>query len=255
MNSSGRRSWFGILSLLLLLAACTDPIVNIEEPAEVETCEWLIPVGIELVNDYVYTLIETDLAATQGDVAALTPELVALNARGQELDARAQELECDLAQLNATIADATSGIESDNPAVVALLESLRGGLAVSLDPAFGEWALRSGAVAEVAIETVPEHPIVLMVDAVAASGFGGCNGFYYPIVLEEGTWSWDQEAASVTDNLCTDAEMQEVKTVEAAFLAALENVDTYSVQDDMLVLTGPGVELRFDRAESAGNGS
>ena len=46
-----------LLPLFLFLAACTDPpTAFIEEPAEVETCEWLIPAGIELVNDYVYTL-------------------------------------------------------------------------------------------------------------------------------------------------------------------------------------------------------
>ncbi len=258
MRSSGRISRFGILPLLVFLAGCTQPVVNIEEPAEVESCEWLVPIGIELVNDYVYTLLETDLGATRGDVGALTPELVELNERGQQLDARAAALECDLAQLNSSIAEATSGIESDSPAVVALLESLRGGIAVSLDPAYGEWVLKSGAVADVVVASVAEHPIVLMVDAGAATGFGGCNGFYYPIELSDGSWSWDESAASITDNSCTDAggeEMQEVLAAEVAFIEALESVDVYSLQGAMLVLTGPGVELRFERADSAGDGS
>ena len=54
-----------LLPLLLFATGCDDPItVAVEaEPEEVETCEWLIPIGIELVNDYFYTFEETDVAA------------------------------------------------------------------------------------------------------------------------------------------------------------------------------------------------
>ncbi|MEA2001156.1 MAG: hypothetical protein U9N84_04640 [Actinomycetota bacterium] len=99
-----------------------------DEPAEVETCEWLVPVGIELVNDYVYTLLESDLAASGGNPDLLPTSIIALNARGADLDQRAVELGCDIDELNQAIAEATAGIESTDPAVSVFLETVRGGV-------------------------------------------------------------------------------------------------------------------------------
>ena len=65
MKRSGRTGLIAVLPLLLVLTSCTEPVVNVQEPEEVDSCEWLVPVGIELVNDYVYTLEEVDLEVEQ----------------------------------------------------------------------------------------------------------------------------------------------------------------------------------------------
>jgi len=128
MNGSGRTSLYGVLSLLVFLAACTDPVVVAPQPAEVETCHSLIPVGIELVNDYVYTLPGADVGAAGGDSGQLPISILVLIARGAELDQRAVELGCDVEELNQAIAEATAGIDSSDPTVRVFLETVRGGV-------------------------------------------------------------------------------------------------------------------------------
>ncbi len=251
MNSSGRTLWLGVLPLLLIVSSCTDPVVNLERPELVDSCDRLIPVGIELVNDYVYTLLETDLGETGGDPESLPGSLVALNARGRELDARADELECDLEVLNRSIADATAGIEIDDPVVQALLETVRGGVTASLHPAYGSWVLETG------VASIPDHPITLILDDEAASGYAGCNGYYYPAVLSDGLWAWDDGAATVTEVLCGDDAgnpLTEVMAAEATFLQAFESVTGYTLAGDTLVLTGETIELRFVRTDESSAG-
>jgi hypothetical protein len=252
MKSSGRASWLGVLPLLVLFAACTDPVVNLEEPAEVDSCERLIPVGIELVNDYVYTLAETDLGGTAGDAGLLPTSLVALNSRGQELDARAAELDCDLDVLNRQIVESTVGIESDDPVVQAFLETVRGGVVAVASPIHGAWKLDSG------LDAVSGYPITLEIDEEAARGSAGCNGYYMPVVLSEGVWMWGEGAATITDLMCLDdlgEPLTDVLSAEVAFIGAFDSVAAYALDGDVLVLTGPAVELRFSRASvpSAGN--
>ena len=251
MKSGGRASWLGVLPLLVLLGACTGPVVNLEEPAEVDSCERLIPVGIELVNDYVYTLAETDLGAT--DPESLPTSLVALNTRGDELDARAAELECDLDVLNRRIVESTEGIESDDPVVAAFLETVRGGVVAVASPVHGKWQLDSGAV----VVVVDGYPITLEIDEEAAQGSAGCNGYYMPVVLSDGLWAWGEGAATITELMCNDdlgEPLLEVVSSEVDYMRAFEAVAGYSLEGDTLVLTGPGVELRFTRISSTSSG-
>ncbi|MCP4309077.1 MAG: META domain-containing protein [bacterium] len=239
----------GVLPLFVFLAACTGPVVNLEEPAEVDSCERLIPVGIELVNDYVYTLAETDLGAT--DPEALPASLIALNTRGQELDARAAELECDLDVLNRRIVESTEVIESDDPVVAAFLETVRGGVVAVASPVHGTWQLDAGAV------VVEGYPITLEIGDDAAQGSAGCNGYYMPVVLGNGVWAWGEGAATITQLTCNDdlgEPLLDVASSEAAYMRTFETVVEYSLQGDTLVLTGPEVELRFIRLSSSSAG-
>ena len=242
----------GVLSLLVLFTACTDPVVNLEKPAEVDNCERLIPVGIELVNDYVYTLAETDLGATAGDAGLLPTSLVALNSRGQELDVRAADLDCDLDVLNRRIVESTAGIESDDPVVQAFLETVRSGVVAVASPIHGAWQLDSGA------DVVDGYPITLEIGDEAAQGSAGCNGYYMPVVLNNGLWAWGEGAATITELMCNDdlgEPLLEVASSEVAYMRAFEAVVGYSLEGDTLVLTGPEVELRFTRASSPSAGN
>lgn len=252
MKLSGRTITMTVLPLLLGAVACTGPVINTEEPEEVDSCEWLIPIGIELVNDYVYTLPEIDVGATGGDPSLLPPEIAELNARGADLDARAVELGCDSGTLNREIADATAGIESDDPIVEVFLESVRGGVVAPVLPVHGEWEFQSATVPSGELEPVTDHQITLIIDDTSASGYAGCNGYFYPVDLADGSWVWAEGTATITELSCIDEdgnERTQVMEIEAAFIEALARVGTYELTEGaVLVLSGDTVELRFLRS-------
>jgi heat shock protein HslJ len=248
MNRSGTTTLVLVLPLLLvLLGSCTDPVVVIDEPEEVETCEWLIPVGIDLVNDYVYTLEETDLGPTRGDPDKLPASLVALNIRGEELDRRAKELDCDLDELNRAIADATAGIESSDPVVQAMLQTLRSGVVASRSATevAGEWEFVAGTASGQAIEPAPDQVITLVVDSDgSATGSTGCNEYTISgNAGKDGLWpvdGYEQTAAPCR----TDTEL----VAEEAYIAALQSVASYSIENETLTLSGADAELTYVRA-------
>ena len=251
MNCSGRVVLKAVLPLLLFLAGCDTQIVNLEEPEEVDSCALLVPVGIELVNDYVYTMSDLSLGATGGDPALLPEALVVLNTRGEQLDARLAELDCDVVAINAAIAEATEGLQSDDPLVQVVLESLRSGVVAPILPTQGEWTLESATIAGGDLEPVADHPISLIIERDSASGFAGCNGYFYPVKLADGAWSWTDGSATITELLCVDesgGSRDDVMTVEQGYIGALELVAAYSLVGESLVLTGDGVELRYVRS-------
>ncbi len=249
MKGSGRIVLAAVLPLLFLVTACTGPDFDVEQPLEVDSCDQLAAVGIELVNDYVYTLEETDLAATQGDPDQLPTSLVALNLRGNELDARIVALDCDAVAINRAIIDATAGLESDDPVASAFLDSVRGGIVAPVLPTYGEWKLESGTVSGAPLVPDPDNPITLIVERNSASGFGGCNGYFYPVSLVDGVWSWPDGTSSVTELTCEpdDSASAGVAAIEETYLTGLQMVARYELVDGALVLTGDGVTLRFVR--------
>ena len=251
MNGSGSTGTLLILPLLLLLGACDNPVaVEIveEEPAEVETCEWLIPIGIELVNDYFYALQETDLRTTLGDPERLPTSIVALNARGDELDRRAQELDCDIAELNMAIATATDGLESADPVVNVLLETVRAGVFDAGQSPVGDWVFVEGTVGGDAIELAPDQSITLAIAADGtASGKTGCNDYTILEPARDGEWpvaEFDVTAASCPSEVHLAA--------QDAYLRGLLSVRTYVIEEEAgLVLQSSAVELRFERIEES----
>ncbi len=251
MRHSGRVVLFAVLPLFLCLVGCDTQVVNLEEPEEVDSCALLVPVGIELVNDYVYTMTDADLGSTGGDLELLPEPLIELNERGQELDARLRELDCDVVAINAAVAEATAGLETDDPLIQVVLDSLRGGVVAPILPTQGEWVLESATVAGGTLEPVADHPITLVIEREAASGFAGCNGYFYPVRLADGVWSWAEGAATITELLCIDdagESRDDVMNVENGYIRAFELVAFYELTDEALILAGDGVELRFVRS-------
>lgn len=251
MNGSGRKSILGILPLLLFAASCDNPVTVVveAEPEEVETCEWLIPIGIELVNDYFYTLEDTDLGATGGDVTMLPTSLVALNTRGEDLDRRAAELGCDLDELNRGIVGATEGLESNDPVVQVFLETVRTGLVSSKHDAatIGEWRLVEGSVLDEPIQLAPDQTITFVVDDEGnATGYTGCNEYNIDGVAAAGSWP---VTGFVADTGPCPSTLH--AAAQDAYLDALVLVTDYTVADDSLVLSGPTVSLRFARFASS----
>lgn len=253
MNGSGRRFTIWLLPLLLFVTACDDPVTVVVEvePEEVDTCEWLIPIGIELVNDYYYTLEETDLGPAAIDPADMPESVIALNARGTDLDRRAIELECNLDELNTAIVAATEGLESTDPVVNVFLETVRGGVGIAVESPYGEWVLVEGSSNGSPVVAMPGRPITLVLDEEAALGESGCNGYYFPLIIERGSWTWDDSRpATSTELMCLDDEGNdetELAALEEKYLDLLHSVAGHEIDGDVLRLSGPNLELRYVR--------
>jgi heat shock protein HslJ len=192
-----------------------------------------------------------DLGATRGDPDLLPEAIIALNLRGEELDKRVAELDCDAVIINDAIAVATAGIESDDPVIRVFLDSVRGGIVAPLLPTQGDWVFQSGTVAGGEFLPVPGHPITLSITRDSASGFASCNGYFYPVRLADGVWTWAEGAQTLTELLCTDEDGQELTDVmnaERTYISAFELVASYSLAGEALVLAGDGIELRYVRS-------
>ncbi|HUG75050.1 MAG TPA: META domain-containing protein [Acidimicrobiia bacterium] len=107
---------------------------------------------------------------------------------------------------------------------------------------FGDraWGLKSGTVDGSPIVLVDGHDVTLTASNGSVSGTAACN-HYSGTLVETGTRSTISEIA-VTEMYCGVAGVMEL---EAAFLTALQRIDTAFNNEDDLVLTGEGVELRF----------
>lgn len=109
------------------------------------------------------------------------------------------------------------------------------------DPA-GSWELVD---AEPAIEVPDDARVTLEVsadgDAWQAGGTSACNSYGGRVVTEGSTWR--AEGFGGTEMGCDGSRM----TAERDYLESLQQVDTWArPAQDVLVLTGPEVELRFE---------
>ncbi len=111
----------------------------------------------------------------------------------------------------------------------------------SSSDATGTWTLTSGSGADGDVPIVENNqPVTLVVDESGASGQGPCNN-YQGLSFDDGSVSG---ATASTMMACED----DVMIAEALYLGALEAVEAYEVDGDTLTLTGPDVELRFERS-------
>lgn len=102
----------------------------------------------------------------------------------------------------------------------------------------GTWALVSGTSAGQAIPLVDGRPITLVIDGGSASGHA-CNQYSGTVTLTGTRIKFS--AMAMTEMACDEPMM----TAEAAYQAALAAVDAASRSGDVLTLSGPGAELRF----------
>lgn len=109
-------------------------------------------------------------------------------------------------------------------------------------PPVGDWELRA---ASPAIDVPPPGRITLSVQddegALRAGGTAACNSYGGELAVDGASWSLDQVA--VTEMGCE----QPLMAAEAAYLAALAEIDTWTVDGDVLTLTGGDVTFTFDR--------
>jgi heat shock protein HslJ len=107
--------------------------------------------------------------------------------------------------------------------------------------ATGDWQLTSGRVDGAAFPVVADSPITMTVEGMRIGGRSACNAYGGEIVVDGGRVRFEQ--MSMTEMACQEP----VMAAEAAYLAALGRIVGAALDGDRLVLTGPGVELDFER--------
>lgn len=105
--------------------------------------------------------------------------------------------------------------------------------------ATGTWRLASGTTDGIAIPLLPEYPVTLIVEGSRIGGTSACNGYGAELVVENGRTVLG--GLGSTDMACEP----EVMASEMAYTAALARVDAAAMDGEALVLSGPGISLRF----------
>ncbi len=105
----------------------------------------------------------------------------------------------------------------------------------------GAWELTNGTVDGRAIPNVEGYRISLVMEGGSLSGTAACNGYGGDYTVDGGTVRIANLGA--TDMGC----LPEVMEAEARYLERFHDLDGMVVNGDELVLTGPGVELRYRR--------
>lgn len=106
------------------------------------------------------------------------------------------------------------------------------------EPPSGEWTLVSLNGAPL----VEDTEINLVFEEDRVGGSAGCNS--YGGTFESGGAGIDITSLTITLMACTDAG---VMAQESAYLGALEAVETFELDGEKLLLSGPDVELVFER--------
>lgn len=106
----------------------------------------------------------------------------------------------------------------------------------------GNWQLATGSVDGQAIPLIDGSPVTLNITGTEIGGTSSCNSYGGQFILDGSAISIGD--LSTTLMMCTP----EVMAVEIPYTAALSEVDTVAFDGDDLVMTGPGIELRFSPA-------
>jgi heat shock protein HslJ len=101
----------------------------------------------------------------------------------------------------------------------------------------GAWQLTAGTD----VPIVEDHPITVSFSGTEFTGVSACNQYGGRVSIDGDSLSIDEIAG--TDVGCEPP----VLAAERAYLAAFRHVTVASLKGEELVLSGPGIELRFSR--------
>jgi hypothetical protein len=117
------------------VAGCSGNEPTLPEPVEVETCDELVDVSVQLVEVWVDVVARLPVDQLLADTPPA--EFEELAAIGVELDERASRLGCDPAQINADaqarLAEEDT-IETTSPVAQMVLDLVSGGVVGQLPP-------------------------------------------------------------------------------------------------------------------------
>lgn len=103
----------------------------------------------------------------------------------------------------------------------------------------GNWQLVSGSVSGVALPLIDASPVTLNITGTELGGRSACNSYGGHFILDGASISIGDLMSTIM--MCTP----EAMAVEVPYVEALRIVDTVAVDGDELILTGPGIELRY----------
>jgi heat shock protein HslJ len=110
----------------------------------------------------------------------------------------------------------------------------------AIDPTDSAWLLESGTFDGTAIPVLGTHPITLVFEEDGAGGTSACNQYFGNYAISGGGMRFDE--MTQTEMACVP---DEVMGSESKFLEALSRVDSFTVTEDSLTLSGDGMELVF----------
>jgi heat shock protein HslJ len=105
----------------------------------------------------------------------------------------------------------------------------------------GEWHLVAGTVDGQALVLPADVPVTLVIEGSGVSGRSACNQYFGQFTIVDGAVTLG--GLGGTEMACAEP----IMALEAAYLGALAKVDSARMDGATLVLTGPGVEIRFQR--------
>ncbi|HEX6286142.1 MAG TPA: META domain-containing protein, partial [Acidimicrobiia bacterium] len=111
------------------------------------------------------------------------------------------------------------------------------------DSVEGSWQLSEGTLDGEPIPLIDSHPITITFQDDQVGGTASCNSYGGTYETDGSTISFSSLA--MTEMACMP---EETMVAEQMYGTALTMVDTVTL-DESLVLSGPGVELTFDRLD------
>jgi len=131
--------------------------------------------------------------------------------------------------------------------VVAACGGTTGTTAPSAPPAAlepdGPWQLVEGTVGGQPLALIEDARVTLNVEGSNVSGQAACNQYFGELAFEAGQVS--TAGFGQTEMACAEP----VMALEAAYLSALAKIESAHMDGPVMVLTAPGVELRFERLQ------
>lgn len=126
-------------------------------------------------------------------------------------------------------------------ALLMVLAACGGGAQESPD-IIGDWVMNGASIGGESM-VIPDNAVIsLTADAVNIGGTSACNQY-------GGSYTINGNSIEIADVFSTMMACEEpLMATETAYLAALEQVDTVTMDGGELVLTGADVELRFSAA-------
>jgi heat shock protein HslJ len=116
------------------------------------------------------------------------------------------------------------------------------GSPVAADPA-GPWQLTAGTVDGKPLVIPADRRVTFIVDGTTVGGQSACNQYFGEFAVVEGRVTLT--GLGGTEMACDEPTM----LLEGAYLKGLAAVQAAAVAGDSLVLSGPGVELSFERLQ------
>lgn len=107
----------------------------------------------------------------------------------------------------------------------------------------GPWQLVEGTVGGQPLGLIEDARVTLNVDGSNVSGQAACNQYFGELAIESGRVS--TAGFGQTEMACAEP----VMALEAAYLSALAKIESAHMDGPVMVLTAPGVELRFERLQ------